>query len=270
MLYLYSSELQDHPYVDCDPGSGDPPRSCAELNPRQVTRITTGNPALDPSDTERLAVGAELNRWPDFLKVELYRLSRAGLPGQNSANWAMQMLNECMDDDRMHCIERTAGDITIHNSYANVVETDVSGINARIGSGFRTDWGVVGWPGTWRRVSSAELRIAGEEDRYAIPKDVVRVGVLARRGKLNAVWTASYRSGYENRSGTGSFSSWTGHDVVLDWNEPLGVEGARVTAGVFNITDAGLSVNTANPSSVDGPTEADWGRTIFLSVNLQF
>ena len=89
------------------------------------------------------------------------------------------------------------------------------------------------------------------------------------RGSLSAIWTTGYRSGYENRTGTGSFDSWTGHDLVLDWAAPLGLEDARLTAGVFNITDAGLSQNTANPSSVDGPTEAGWGRTFFLTLNVQ-
>ena len=270
MLDLYSSEVQDHPYIECDPGTGSPPRSCTELNPWQVTRVTAGNPELDPSDTERLAIGAEARRGPFFLDVEWYRLSRSGLPGQNSANWAMQNLNDCTDDDEVNCIERTAGAITIHDSYANVVEADVSGVNARFGGGFRTGWGVAGLRGDWRRVTSPDLRTAGEEDRFAIPRNVMRIGILARRGDLSAVWTASYRSDYENRAGTGTFKSWTGHDVVLDWANPLGLERARATAGVFNITDAGLSVNTANPSSVVGPTEAGWGRTLFLTLNMQF
>ena len=203
MLYLHSSELQDHPYIECDPGTGSPPHSCAELNPRKLTRVTAGNPELDPSGTERLAIGVEARKGPFFLNVEWSRLSRSGLPGQNSANWAMQDLNECMDADKANCIERTAGDITIHDSYANVVETDLSGVNTRLGGGFRTGWGVVGLRGAWRRVTSAELRIAGEEDRFAIPRIIVRIGILARRGALSAVWTASCRSSYKNRAGHG-------------------------------------------------------------------
>ena len=270
MLALHAFEWQDHPYIECDPGTGSPPRSCTELNPRQVTRVTTGNPRLDPSDAERLAIGAETRRGPYFLNVEWYRLSRSGLAGRNSADWAIRNLNECIGDERMGCIERTAGDITIHDSFANVTDTEVSGVNTRLGGGFRTGWGVVGMRGAWRRVTSAELRIAGEDDRYAIPRNMVRIGILARRGGLSAVWTANYRAGYENRAGTGTFKSWTGHDVVLDWADPLGLEDARVTAGVFNVTDAGLSVDTANPSSVDGPTEAGWGRTFFLTLNIGF
>ncbi len=270
MLALHAFESQDHPYIECDPGTGSPPRSCTELNPRQVTRVTKGNPRLDPSDAERLAIGAETRRGPFFLNVEWYRLSRSGLAGRNSADWAMQNLNECIGDERISCIDRTAGDITIHDSFANVSDTEVSGINTRLGGGFRTGWGVVGMRGAWRRVTSAELRIAGEDGRYAIPRNMVRIGILARRGGLSAVWTANYRAGYENRAGTGTFKSWTGHDVVLDWADPLGLEGARATAGVFNVTDAGLSVDTANPSSVDGPTEAGWGRTFFLTLNIGF
>ena len=270
MRHLYSSEVQTHPYVECDPGSGPPPRTCTELNPRQVTRVTTGNPDLDPSDTQRLAIGAEARKGPYYLSVEWYRLSRSGLPGQNSADWGMQNLHECMGDDTTNCIARTAGHITIHDSYANVEDNELSGVNARFGGGFRTSWGVVGMRGSWRRVSNAELFIAGEEDRLAIPKDVVRIGFLARRGNLSGVWITGIRSGYKNRAGTGNFESWTGHDVVLDWTDPLGLEDVRVTTGVFNVTDAGLSIDTANPQSVDGPTEAGWGRTYFLTLNLQF
>jgi len=268
-LALHATAYQDHPYVDCDPGSGPPPRTCTEQNPRQVTRVTTGNPDLDPLDTERLTVGAEARRGPFFADVEWYRFSRSGLPGRNSANWAMQNLPVCAGGDTTSCIERIASDITIHDSYANVVDLDLSGINTRLGGGFRTPWGVVGLRGAWRRVTSAELRIAGVEEHYAIPRNIVRLGALARRGNLSAVWTTSYRSSFENTTGTGTFKSWTGHDVVLDWARPLGVKGGRVTGGVFNLTDAGLSVNTANPSSVDGPTEAGWGRTFFLSLNMQ-
>ena len=44
----------------------------------------------------------------------------------------------------------------------------------------------------------------------------------------------------------------------------------RVTAGVYNLTDAKLSTNTANPSAADGPTAAGWGRTFFLTLNMRF
>ena len=270
MRDLYSTELQDHPYIECDPGPGSPPRSCTEPNPRQVTRVTAGNPDLDPSGTDRLAIGAEIRKRQHFVGLELYRLSRSGLPGQNSADWAMRNLDECVGEDRTNCIERTGGDITIQDSYANVVENEISGVSARFGSGYRTRWGVVGLRGAYRRIASAELRIGGEEDRFAIPRNFLRVGFLARRGSLSAVWATSYRSSFENRAGTGTFESWTGHDLVLDWTKPFGLEGGRITAGVFNVTDAGLSVNTANPQSVDGPTEAGWGRTYFLTLNMRF
>ena len=270
MLALYSDDVQDHPYIICDPGTGSPPRSCTERNPRQVTRVTASNPELDPSGAERLAIGGEARQGPFFLNLEWYRLSRSGLPGRNSAQWAMQNLEECTDGDRTNCIGRTGGDITIYDRYRNVADTDLTGVNTRLGGGFRTGWGVIGLRGVWRHVTSAELRIAGEERRYAIPDNVVRIGVLAQRGDLSATWTANYRAGYTNATGTGTFDSWTGHDVVLDWTDPLGLEGGRVTAGVFNVTDASLSVNTANPAIVDGPTEAGWGRTFFLSLNVPF
>ncbi len=57
---------------------------------------------------------------------------------------------------------------------------------------------------------------------------------------------------------------------MVDWAEPFGLKGARMAAGVFNLTDAGLSVDTANPNNADGPTAAGWGRTAFLTVNMRF
>ena len=257
-LYLYSSKLQDHPYIECDPGGGSAPRACAAPNPRQVTRVTGGNPKLDPSGVERLAVGAEARKGPFFLDVEWYRLSRSDLPGQYTADWAMQNRPICSQGatDPADCIERAGGDITIYDSYSNVMETELSGVNARFGGEVRTGWGTLGVGGGWWHIADAELRIAGEKDRYAIPRDAVRIRILAQRGSLSAIWTANSVPAYKNRSGAGTFESWTGHDVALDWADPLGLEGARVTAGVFNLTDAGLSVDTANPSSVDGPTEA--------------
>ena len=270
MVSLHAEEVEGYPYISCDPGPGEPPRECAAPNARQVRRLTSGNPELDPATSRRVAVGAEARRGPFFLGVEWYRLARDGLVGQNTADWAMRELEVCEGDERSDCIERVGGAITIHDSYANIVETETTGINTRFGGGFRTGWGVVGMRGVWRRVTGTERRVAGIEQPFDLPQDVVRVGFLARRGGISATWIANYRAGYDNRAGTGAFDSWTGHDLVLDWNGPLGFDGARVTAGVFNLTDESLSADSSNSASVDGPTEADWGRTFFVTLNLRF
>ncbi len=57
---------------------------------------------------------------------------------------------------------------------------------------------------------------------------------------------------------------------MLDRNTPVGHEDVRTTAGVFNLTDAGLAIDTANPDSMDGPTAAGWGRTFFLTLTKRF
>ena len=128
MWGLYSTEVQDHPYIECDPGLGSTPRSCTSINPRQVTRVTTGNPELDPSDSERLSLGVEARKGPFFVGVQGYRLTLSGEPGSNSADWAMRNLNECQNGQTVNCIQRFAGDITIFDRYANVVDTEVSGV----------------------------------------------------------------------------------------------------------------------------------------------
>ncbi|MXW92972.1 MAG: TonB-dependent receptor [Rhodospirillaceae bacterium] len=270
MSSLHSTADQDHPYISCDPGTGDPPRSCTSPNPRQVGRETAGNPKLDPSDTKRFAIGVEARKRPYFLGVEWYRLSRTDLAGRNSADWAVRNLEECEPGNRSNCIDRTGGAITIYDSYANIVDVELTGVTVRFGGGFRTSWGIVGARGAWRHVTGAKRRVAGRTEGYAVPKNMVRAGFLARRGNLSLVWTSNYRSGFENAAGTGKFDAWFGHDAVLDWKAPMGLNGARLTAGVFNLTDAPLSVNTANPGSVDGPTEAGWGRTFFVTLNARF
>ena len=270
MLHLYSTELQTHPHILCDPGPGAPPRTCPAANVRQVTQELTGNPDLDPVKAERLAFGAEARRGPFFLAAEWYRLSTSKGVGLNSATHAMLNLPECVGDARENCIERNGGDITIHRGFENVAEAEISGINTRFGGGMRTSWGVVGMRGAWRHVLSTDARVAGAKDRIVVARNAVRVGFLARRGNLSAIWTANYRSGFKNRTGRGEFESWTGHDLSVDWADPLGLRGARVSAGVFNLTDELLTTDTSDPSATDGPTAAGWGRTFFLTLNARF
>ncbi len=271
MRHLHSTASQDHPYIQCDPGPGSAPRSaCAAPNPRQVTRETEGNPQLEPSETERFSVGAEFRRLPYLVDVEWYRLSRSGLPGLRNPDWAMRNLDECSGGQRSNCIERTGGDVTIHDSFANIVDTEISGITTRYRADFETDWGEIGLSGAWRHVTDAERRIEGNDVRYATSRNIARIRFEARHRNLTATWTVNYRAGFRNESDTGDFEDWTGHDLAVDWNEPMGLEGARMTAGVFNLTDAGLTVDTANPSSVDGPVAAGWGRTFFLTLNKSF
>ena len=270
MYHLHSTAAQDHPYVRCVPESGPPPRTCDTMNYRQVTRRTTGNPELEPSRSERRSIGAEARRGPFYLVADWYWLTTSDLPGLQRATWAMLNHPECPPGGGSSCIERVAGDITIHDSFANIVETEVSGVNTRFGARTDTGWGFVAMRGFWRYVTSSEERIAGEEQRNPLPRNAVRIVTSVGRGDLTAFWALNYRDGIENRWGDGRFNSWTGHDLTLDWREPLGLESTRVTAGVYNVTDAKLSTNTANPSSTDGPRAAGWGRTFFVTLNMRF
>ena len=266
-----NGRLHDNPYVTCDPGdSDDVPRECAVPNPLQVERLTNGSSSLEPSETERIAVGGQIGNDRLFLRAEWYRNSISDAAGANTADWSMQNLPLCVGDDRTNCIERTGNDITIHGSYDNVVDLEVTGINAWVGGAFRPSWGLVAWRGSWQHVTDAELRIRDVASNYATPENVISISALANYGSLTAVWRTSYRSGFENSSGTGEYEAWTGHDLTFSWSDPVGLEGTRITAGVFNLTDESLSVDTANPAMVDGPTTASWGRTAFLTLNFEF
>ena len=271
MLHLHSTESQDHPYVECIPDwNDDPPRPCVGLNSRQVTREITSNPKLGPSDTKRFSVGAEARTSRNALSVEWYRLLRDNLVELNDADWVLRNFEECPDaGENSECIEQAGSDITIYDSYANVGETEITGVTTRFGTGgFDTPLGEFGITGAWRHVIDAKRSTNRNERLYAFSKNMARLRFHLQRGSLSTIWTTNYRAGFNTESG--SFKSWTGHDLVLDWKEPLGIEDMRVAAGVFNLTDAGLTINTADPDSVDGPTVAGWGRTFFLTVNMRF
>ena len=270
MYHLHSTAAQDHPYVRCIPESGPPPRTCDTANYRQVTRRTTGNPELQPSGSERHSIGAEARKGPYYLVVDWYRLTTSDLAGQHDATWAMLNHPECPPDGGSNCIERAAGDITIHDSFANIVKNEISGVNTRFGARTETGWGFVAMRGFWRYVTDSEEHIAGEEQRFPLPRNAVRIVTSVGRGDLTVFWALNYRDEIESRWGDGRFSSWTGHDVTLDWKKPLGLENMRVTAGVYNVTDTKLSTNTANPSVTDGPRAAGWGRTFFATLNMHF
>ncbi len=266
---LYGTALQSYPYVECDPGPGPPPRTCASANELQVQRNTVGNPDLGPATAERLAAEAAFRNGPYRLGVEWFRESLSDVPGNPSPDWALRNMPQCAEGVTSDCV-RWAGGAVIHDRYANTIEAKTEGITARFGAGFETSWGGYGAYGTWRRETATRLTVDGVPERVVRPKDMLRARISARRGGVRAIWTASYRSGFLNNRGTGRFSPWTGHDLRVDWTNPAGLEGLRITGGVFNLTDENYSIDTANPGSTDGPTVAGWGRTFFLAISTAF
>ena len=266
---LYGTALQSYPYVECDPGPGPPPRTCSSANELQVQRNTVGNADLDPATAERLAAEAAFKKGPYRLGVEWFRESLTEVPGNPSADWALRNLPECAAGETSDCV-RWAGGAVIYDRYANVVDAKTEGITARFGASFETSWGGYGAYGTWRRETDTDLIVDGVPERVVRPKDMMRARISARRGGVRAIWTASYRSGFLNKRGTGKFNPWTGHDLRVDWTNPVGLEGLRITGGVFNLTDQSYSIDTADPGSVDGPTVAGWGRTFFLALSAEF
>ena len=59
------------------------------------------------------------------------------------------------------------------------------------------------------------------------------------------VATATYS---RDRTGSGAFKSWIGgHDAVVDWTDPIGLKGARVSACVFHLTDEPVATDTSDP-----------------------
>ena len=267
---LYGTSSQGWPYVVCVPERGPTPRTCSAPNELQVERHTEGNPDLGPATVDRLAVEAAFAKAPYRLSVEWFRESFAEAPGNQSADWSLRNLPECAGGTASDCVDWSEGDPVIHDRFANVVDSKTEGIMARFGAGFETSWGGYGAYGTWRREMNTERTVDGVPAPVVRPKDMIRARFSTRRGDVRAIWSVSHRSGFANALGTGRFDPWTGHDLRVDWTNPVGLEGLRITGGIFNLTDAGYTVDTANPASTDGPTVAGWGRTFFLSLSTEF
>ena len=267
---LHGTASQSWPYVVCDPGRGPPPRTCSERNQLQVVRKTEGNSDLGPMTVDRLAVEAAFAKAPYRLSVEWFRESYTEAPGNQSADWSLRNLPECGTGETSDCVDWDGGQPVIRDRFANVVDGKTEGIMARFGTTFETSWGGFGAYGTWRREMDTDRSVDGVPTRVVRPKDMVRARLSARRGDVRAIWTVSHRSGFKNEQGTGSFDSWTGHDLRVDWTNPVGLERVRITGGIFNLTDAGYTIDTADPASVDGPTVAGWGRTFFLALSVGF
>ncbi|MDE0310058.1 MAG: TonB-dependent receptor [Acidiferrobacterales bacterium] len=272
MYHLHSTKLLTHPYVSCLPADEPPVRSCNTINPVQVKRELKGNPNLKPSRSERRSVGFGIIKGPSYFIADWYRLTTSNLPGTNYASWAVRNYDKCGDGvPETRCIEGLKeGNVTIKDSFANNTKTDIVGLNTRFGTTVDTDWGFVGMRGFWRYVASSEREVAGVKRKYPLPRNAVRVVSAVGRGNLTAYWALNYRDEIGNTWGDGRFKSWIGHDLTFDWKNPLGHEDLRLTAGIYNVTDAKLSVNTANPTSTDGPRAAGWGRTYFLTLNMRF
>ncbi len=269
---LYTDESQGFPYINCTYDLTEPPpRTCLRRSSHQVARYTTGNPELEPVKNEKTSFGIKYERRRLLAGLTLHRTSRTGVPGRNTADWSVRNLPECEDDNLMNCIDIDNGYLdAIRDSFANVVDDEVQGVDTRFRWGTLTDWGIFGMDAQWRHISSAERRLRDEKISYPIPKDVIRLGFLAKRGDWSLTWSINHRSEFENASSSGVFDSWTGHDLVLDWTKPFGYSDSRLTAGIFNVTDTELSIDSANQNSVDGPAVAGWGRTFFLTLNIAF
>ncbi len=269
MRHLYSFEGLDHPYVLCVPTSAQQ-RTCDTINFRQVKRKTSGNPELNPSRSDRRSIGFETRRGPFYFFAEWYRLQTSDSPGQNSATWAILNYPDCdTTSNSGRCVDFEAGDITIQDNYANIVNTEILGVNTRFGNRVETDWGHVATRGFWRYVTSSEASILDDKEPLALPRNAVRIVNSVGRGDFTAYWAFNYRDEIDTGGG-GRFSSWTGHDLTFDWKKPFGLEKSRLTAGVYNVTDTQLSLNTVDPSSTDGPRAAGWGRTFFVTLNMRF
>ena len=102
MNTLYRTSSLDHPYVLCVPASGPPPRTCDSINIRQVKRVTSGNPEINPPGSERHSIGIETRRGPLYFSSDWYRLTTSNLPGQHTATYAMLNYEECSPPDVYH------------------------------------------------------------------------------------------------------------------------------------------------------------------------
>ena len=77
-------------------------------------------------------------------------------------------------------------------------------------------------------------------------------------------------SGFWNATRTGRYSSWTGHDLALHWQEAFNVDGLAIAGGILNVANTGPALNPATPDSPSITADSLRGRTFFLRSRMSF
>ena len=251
---LHALETLDHPRI-CDTSQPDCTR-------RQVTRAGVGNPDLKPDQAQSVGVGATMRLGAFSFGADWFKIEISDHPAQLSPQSIVD-LDVAGNLPPGARVVRDGGHITrIVSPLYNSGETEVAGIELRVGTVWETDLAELSLDIRGLRTTGYEVRVAGQEQPSDYPRDRVHASLRASRGGVTASWS------FHNEERSGRYGTWTGHDVALLWRGAFGIDRLDLAGGVLNVGDRGPS--TAGPDDSLLRLDSVMGRTLFLNATLSF
>ena len=267
LLDLHQYDALSYPLV-LDPK--DPKCSTERCH---VEYAVDGNPALEPEEATSMSAGAALDLGAASVSFDWFRIRTSGGPGTLSAQLIVDQDAAGNPLPPGSSIERTSGGTSIERittSNMNIRDTDVFGFDLRAGAGWKVGRADVVLDARLLQVNRKEVLVNGQPEPGNFPRHRFHGSLRLIEGPLTALWSLTAISGYSNVRGTGRYEGWVGHDVAVRWNDPLGIEGLGLVAGVLNVGDRGPPTNSADPDDQDLRLDNVLGRTVFLSARYSF
>ena len=261
---LTSDTSESYPYV-CDTKNYSGSGACAR---QQVRRVSGGNPELSPVREKTLSFGADFDIGPVSASLDWFRIRESELPAQPSAQQILDL--EAKGSLPAGVTVDRSGALVIHGSVASIGESEFKGIRAEAGSDWSTSFGDFGWQTRIIRHNDYDFKVAGVVQPGHTARTRVHNTFRLTRGEVTLNWDTHYRAAFANSDGTGRFPAWISHDLTVAWENPFGVEGPTLLAGVLNAADAAPSVDSSNPNSWASQLDATRGRAVFIGVSQSF
>ncbi len=253
------------------------PRICDPLNKRddgtpvcqQEKMFGGGNPDLEPSETERISVGATAAFGAFSFSADWFTSATTDLASTVSAQTVVDRaatgnpLPGTGVQRRGQQIER------IDNPTVQAGEFETRGVALHAGAGWETAWADLALDVYATRTLHYEYRVLDVEQPGDYPRNRAHAVLQASRGGLTARWSTYARSGQKNVTESARFKSWYGHDLALQWRDVLGI-GLDLAGGVLNIADRGPAIDPSIDEEPILTLDAARGRTFFLNATMRW
>jgi len=262
---LHSPEAESFPRI-CDPlnKSDDGSPVCG-----QEKMFGSGNPDLEPSETERISVGATASFDPFTFSADWFTAETADLAATVSAQAVVDRAAAGNPLPGTSVVRRGQQIERIDNPTVQAGEFETRGVALHAGAGWEADWVVLALDVYATRTLHYEYRVLDVEQPGDYPRDRAHAVLRASRGDLTASWNAYARSGQNNVTESARYKGWMGHDLALQWRDALGV-GLDLTGGVLNIADRGPSIDHSLDQGPILTLDAARGRTFFLNATMRW
>ena len=233
----------------------------------EITAFNSGNPELDEDRAESFGFGIVSEMGPLTLSADWYRLGLSRLLTIYSAQGLLHLEAQGALPDAV-VVNRDPQTNLIRNIVKPVTgdgKIDVSGINLRARTDWKTSWADFELDAWWTHVTKFHSRAPGLENPYTVPRNRAHALLRATRGDVTAQWSAYGLSNRPNYWGS-SYPGWVGHDLSVRWQDAFGIGGAEIVGGVINVTDREPSADPDDPGYPDETFDSIRGRILFVSV----